>query len=445
MERKYYMDSFERLLKENSDQFKMIPSKRVWHGIYNEMQPGRRWPSITMSIVLLFSLVIVGHLNTANTQKLYLLNNDNGSSDKTTVALNSKGNKKISADRHSNTRPFITDLLTLKENDLTPVSSSNTDGSAVTMSFEQNADNSNNVSLNLQKNTLSGDQTLSTILKTDLNETNLNENKKEEILNPKPDKKSKKEAESVISLKKSKEHKFQLTMYVSPSVTSRFQSRKTEDPIFGTTNSYSNIPVSSVDNNTSVHHAAIGFELGTDISYQLMKGLRLKSGFQINYSKYVVEANVVHPTMATLYLNDPSGAYAYNSISIYGNGTGSKYVNLPNYRFQASIPVGIEYLIKGKDKFQLNISATFSPTYTLSSRSYLLSSDNRNYVSDPDLLRKWNMASNLGTYFTFESNSFKWQIGPQVRYQWLSSYQKNYPINEHLIDYGIRFGVSKNK
>ena len=66
MEKKFYTDNFENYLKGHADQFKMTPSKKVWHGIYNDLHPGRRWPSITMSIIFIFSLVIMGHLNTNN-------------------------------------------------------------------------------------------------------------------------------------------------------------------------------------------------------------------------------------------------------------------------------------------------------------------------------------------------------------------------------------------
>src|SRR5665213_1173253 len=66
MERRFTMNDFERSLKEQADDFKMIPSKRVWHGIYNDLHPGRRWPSITMSFLLIFSLLFIGYLNTHN-------------------------------------------------------------------------------------------------------------------------------------------------------------------------------------------------------------------------------------------------------------------------------------------------------------------------------------------------------------------------------------------
>ena len=78
----------------------------------------------------------------------------------------------------------------------------------------------------------------------------------------------------------------------------------------------------------------------------------------------------------------------------------------------------------------------------IKSNAYILSSDGKNYVNDPDLLRKLNMSSNFGFFVSFTSAKFKWQIGPNVRYQWLSTYKKDYTVKEHLIDYGIRIGIS---
>jgi hypothetical protein len=34
-------------------------------------------------------------------------------------------------------------------------------------------------------------------------------------------------------------------------------------------------------------------------------------------------------------------------------------------------------------------------------------------------------------------------LGPQVRYQVLSSYKDKYPIREYLIDYGFKLGIQK--
>ena len=66
MENEFYEDDFEQLLKEKADQFSMYPSKRVWHSIYNNLHPGRKWPSVVMSLLLISSLILIGYLNTGD-------------------------------------------------------------------------------------------------------------------------------------------------------------------------------------------------------------------------------------------------------------------------------------------------------------------------------------------------------------------------------------------
>jgi hypothetical protein len=66
MERNFYTDDFERLLKERSDEFRMYPSKRVWHSIYNDLHPGRKWPSVAVSLLLIAALLITGYWNSNN-------------------------------------------------------------------------------------------------------------------------------------------------------------------------------------------------------------------------------------------------------------------------------------------------------------------------------------------------------------------------------------------
>ncbi len=66
MEKEFYTDEFEQLLKEKADQFSMYPSKRVWHSIYNNLHPSRRWPSVLMSLFLVTSLMLIGYLHTGD-------------------------------------------------------------------------------------------------------------------------------------------------------------------------------------------------------------------------------------------------------------------------------------------------------------------------------------------------------------------------------------------
>jgi hypothetical protein len=60
------------------------------------------------------------------------------------------------------------------------------------------------------------------------------------------------------------------------------------------------------------------------------------------------------------------------------------------------------------------------------------------------MTRKWNLNANLETYFSLKSGNYKWQLGPQLRYQTLPTSLEKYPIKEYLIDYGLKIGVSKS-
>lgn len=57
---------FEKLLKEKADEFVLYPSKKVWYSIYNNMHPSKKWPSITICLVLLTALFLMGNLHTNN-------------------------------------------------------------------------------------------------------------------------------------------------------------------------------------------------------------------------------------------------------------------------------------------------------------------------------------------------------------------------------------------
>lgn len=67
---KYNIENFERFLREKTDEFRMYPSKRVWYSIYNNMHPGNRLPSVSMSIILIGFLFLIGFLNTTDTHRL---------------------------------------------------------------------------------------------------------------------------------------------------------------------------------------------------------------------------------------------------------------------------------------------------------------------------------------------------------------------------------------
>ncbi len=63
MDKNYYRDDFEELLREKADEFKLQPTRRVWKSVYNNMHPSRRWPSNAISLLLIASLLFIGYFN----------------------------------------------------------------------------------------------------------------------------------------------------------------------------------------------------------------------------------------------------------------------------------------------------------------------------------------------------------------------------------------------
>jgi hypothetical protein len=181
------------------------------------------------------------------------------------------------------------------------------------------------------------------------------------------------------------------------------------------------------------------------MNYTLAKKIKFTIGAHLTYSGYNIISNEVHPIPAVLVLRDPATATTYlkNYETHYGDGTGQSIVTIRNYNWQASIPFGLQYEFSGNEKVQFNVAGDLEPSVVLKSNAYILSSGGNTYINDPSLLRKLNISSNFGAFVTFRSSKFKWQIGPNVRYQWLSTYQKDYTLKEHLIDYGIRIGISR--
>ncbi len=47
-------------------------------------------------------------------------------------------------------------------------------------------------------------------------------------------------------------------------------------------------------------------------------------------------------------------------------------------------------------------------------------------------------------FLSYDRGGVKWQVGPQFRYQLLSSYESEYPIREYLMEYGIKIGITKS-
>jgi hypothetical protein len=443
MERKFYPENFERFLKGHADQFKMTPSKKVWHGIYNDLHPGRRWPSIAMSMVFIFTLVIIGHLNTNNGH--YTALPDITPSQISNIV---KSHKVLL--KHSNLQERINNNTPTDNINANALSSATPPLLSVIKEDQSSSNNTGSSRLNETKSSIALENKTEFIPAV---ENNIYTSNTDKIATSSQEITNKINEETPVEIISNKD--IQVSSYIDESPTqiqantNTIQKRKRNSNVtwmyyVSPSLSYRHFSDNSI-NNSVTQKPIIGYEAGTAMSFNLIKKLQFTTGFQLNYSGYNIKANNTHPIVATIILNSETpGQYsAYSNMSHYGNSASSELITLKNYNVQASIPIGLQYIFAANENIKIGAAAALQPTFTILDKAYLLSTDKKNYLTAPNLYRSLNMNTNFTTYISFSSNSLNWQIGPQVRYQVLSSYSNSYPVKEHLINYGIRLGISK--
>jgi hypothetical protein len=168
---------------------------------------------------------------------------------------------------------------------------------------------------------------------------------------------------------------------------------------------------------------------------------------QFNISKYDIKAYSGASEVATISLSNSGGGTRTVSTltNLRNTGTSAGADWLHNLYFSASVPVGLELKLIGNRRSYVGISGTVQPTYILSNRAYLISTDYKNYAEVPSLTRKWNINTGFEVFAGYTTGNVSWRVGPQVRYQAMSSFQNKYPIKEHLFDFGLKLGVMLNK
>jgi hypothetical protein len=194
------------------------------------------------------------------------------------------------------------------------------------------------------------------------------------------------------------------------------------------------------------HAPAEGFELGGSLLYRVTRNLTVKGGLQFSFSRYKIRAYSSSPQQATITLNSYYGYYmdSLNTVSTIRNFGGSSQEIINNDYYQLSAPIGLELRVLGNERLQFNVGATIQPTYLLNTNSYMLTSDYTNYTKEPSLFRRWNFNGGLEAFLSYKTSSgIRWQIGPEFRYQLLSTYNSRYPIHENLKGYGIKIGITK--
>ena len=192
------------------------------------------------------------------------------------------------------------------------------------------------------------------------------------------------------------------------------------------------------------HRPALGLELGFSVLYSLSKRFQLTTGLQLNLRRYEIETFETRTRdLASMSLINTRGVETISFYSPYNNNAGFRATTLSNSMYQISAPVGIQWKVLAGKKWGLTAEASVQPTFTLQSNTWLISSDYKHYTEGKDLLRKWNINTGAGVNLTYQTRTATFSVGPQIRYQHLPTYSNLYPVRENLIDYGIRFSITR--
>lgn len=508
MERDFYTDEFEQLIKEKSDQFRMYPSKRVWHSIYNNLHPSRRWPSFAISILFLTSLPLIGYLNTGNDaakepftggkpgSSLAGKSNSIAKNDESALAGKPLPENNNSTYLYSSNKPEINTEATPPNTKLSqssyvagtsrrsPVTNKPAAGKNNNKGLVQPAGNPVNNSQQLfavteaatKKNNLketnpanpqAGNEAISAENDDALNkaeskinmavqspapETTVAEKEKANaqkaiIAEAKADPQEEKSwIENYAMQNKPKSSKWKdrldIEFYATPAVNYRKLTTDSKGSVapFATTG----------DINKSISQKpGLGIETGLGVSYAFAKNLRFKAGVQFNYTNYNINADQInHPIQTSILLTDPVTGYSYpaarsSSIANTFDNNALQPVTLHNRTYQVSMPIGLSYKLSSNKNVEWFIGATAQPSYIFGGKAHLISSDLKNYVSDPSSIRTWNLNIGLETYMNYRLGAYSLRVGPQVRYQVYSTYRKDIALIEKPYAVGLKFGIVK--
>ena len=520
MENELYTDDFEQLLRDTTNDFRMYPSRKVWHSIYNDLHPDRRWPSFAVCLLLITSILYVGINNNnainADAEKLLVstlspvsttaseLNilNINSLPGQKVTTLDFAGNIAPSEAEKNNstnnlTMPQIASLNSTKINNTNIVNAARKDlvvsVNSVDILPALNTENKTKEIINILSSNITLDTKNSTAFIIDDSKKEAKENI---AINNAPIK----DPESLMAAdeKNIKEVVTDEVFFTPPVIVkntslsqlqSNIKTRNTEDVvwiedyafhnkrnsnkwkthlssliyvtpsvgyrIFNKNNGFepSNAllirsAANTVNADESINQqAALNLEAGTAFILDLSKRIRIKAGLQFNFTNYITYAQKLnHPTQTNVLINDQNtnSTLLVPYSAIYANKPGNNFAKLNNKTVQFSIPAGADFKVAGKDKLKWYVGATIQPTYVAGGNAYLVSSDYKNYVDVPSMLRSWNLNTGIEAFVSFKTkNGSLINLGPQFRYQLLSTYSDKYTYSEKLYNIGIKLGITR--
>ena len=448
-ERNIYNEEFERQLKEKADQFKMYPSDKVWNEVHSSLHTRKRRFVVGMSFLIGSILFLAG------TQLISPVHNTHAKSVtakiSTTVKpatsavlpdftpgnfeaapLNNSADHHVSDEIQSETSSFILRPLIASEKSAPETQESLTEKNTIRAKPIQPVE-----------------QTVSRKSETPVSTNDLMESMKSVLSNPAPDIIASEMISEKTGAQLSRYHndRYSWEIYITPTINTHYLNGINYRTMAQALPTAPIMVVHIANVNGFVDNTPVlGYNVGGNILYRISKNISLKAGLEFSFSRYYINTYNSGQGQSAASLSSYFG-YVADSLINMSNGSSSIDKNPERYQnkyYQLSIPVGVDMKVVSKGKFQVHLGATLQPSYLLNTDAYVLSNDFSSYTKDAEAFRRWNLIAGAEAYISYGVGKIRWEIGPQVRYQIFSTYKNSYPLQENMLNYGIRFGISKS-
>lgn len=439
MDHNFYDNDFEEYLKQKSELYKMYPSDRVWNNINSSLHGRKKWWGLGIFLFFVAGGVFIS-------REMLMPRKANGPlaaskviipAGHTSLNKNSSSTKQFTSTSGTNDKSSTANAIRTESGSQEFILIPGQNSKPQTASSELLTEVSNEETVAAAEKQLlpslpAGNQPAPprfTILAPAIPVTSIRQQQSLPA----------KSLEANILAGAAKSSPLSLKFYASPNISyRRLNSLDQATP---------QVPVASGaagDVNRYVQHRpAPGFEIGTTVQYDLSSSLSVFAGAQLNYSRYYIAAFKYHTEKASIALDKPFVRDTLSGYTDIRNLSGYAPEQLQNKYLQVAVPVGLEIKLLGNRNLQFKVAGSVQPTFLLSSKVYLLSSDYKNYIEGPNLARTFNVHTNFEAFVSYQTGGLRWQIGPQFRSQLLSSYSNQYRVREYLTEFGLKIGVTK--
>lgn len=443
-------DQLERALREEAEDFRLLPSSKVWEGIEKQINPRRRydivwWIAAAGLLLLLTGTWFVWQHKSPDTPSKDLTQKNKETikpPQRTWAPLNRQNREKVSQqEEKQSTQTRHQQGITKRE----PKVSEKKDISAGMAALNEKDSNSSFLVF-LKKIPFSFEQKQENPLPHLAFSGKINFAEKEsnaELANQ--------DSQSEVQ----KKGKVSWQVFFTPGISYRSFTIN-ESSMLGSSaapapgNSLAASPSSKVIE----HRKDDAWEAGFRVSWHLKKGWETQTGLSVMHSGYSIHAFGSYPA----YINnngntaftDASSANSYYtaySLSLRAAAVpqASSAVFLHNRYLHVELPLLIGKEFGDPQKINVAIAAGPALTYMLSSNSIMYAPGSGRYFTNKDYLKPFNLNFQLEAELHIPLNKkLQFTVGPSFQYQVLSTYE-NYPlVKEHPYSIGIKTGIRLN-